>query len=264
MLSIDRLWLMGQSLLGLRKDSLVASTGMKLPEVLRPLYKQMSILAPKTTTMMALHQPWQIAQEASQHGAPNWGRRPALMGLNLSFSNGYPSVSTAVMCAKASMLIQFVLPDLLLMFLRGISHAMVDIDAPREDVIYFIDGTTAILVGHSMSTLLAPSTTIASITTRGEEISQKAKIKWAIEGDENVKFFHGILNKKRSQSQIRGVMANGVWIDDPVKDLEQDITRERFKRAVWDCDDVFGAVEYFFINGDIPNGCNQIFIAIDP
>ncbi|GKC92606.1 hypothetical protein Tco_1158048, partial [Tanacetum coccineum] len=39
------------------------------------------------------------------------------MGLNLSFSNGYPSVSTAVMCAKASMLIQFVLPDLLLMFL---------------------------------------------------------------------------------------------------------------------------------------------------
>ncbi|GJR72591.1 MLP-like protein 43 [Tanacetum coccineum] len=60
----------------------------------------------------ALHQPWQIAQEASQHGAPNWGRRPAnsslekLMRLNLSFSNGYPSVDTAVMCAKASMLIQ--------------------------------------------------------------------------------------------------------------------------------------------------------------
>ncbi|GJV65988.1 RNA-directed DNA polymerase, eukaryota [Tanacetum coccineum] len=52
---------------------------------------------------------------------------------------------------------------------------------------------------------------------QASEISQKAKIKWAIEGDENVKFFHGILNKKRSQSQIRGVMANGVWIDDPVK-----------------------------------------------
>ncbi|GJW43011.1 hypothetical protein Tco_0071810 [Tanacetum coccineum] len=50
-----------------------------------------------------------------------------------------------------------------------------------------------------------------------DELIDKAKIKWAIEGDENVKFFHGILNKKRSQSQIRGVMANGVWIDDPVK-----------------------------------------------
>ncbi|GKE40095.1 RNA-directed DNA polymerase, eukaryota [Tanacetum coccineum] len=30
---------------------------------------------------------------------------------------------------------------------------------------------------------------------QASEISQKAKIKWAIEGDENVKFFHGILNK---------------------------------------------------------------------
>ncbi|XP_071716529.1 homeobox-leucine zipper protein ATHB-15-like isoform X2 [Rutidosis leptorrhynchoides] len=41
-----------------------------------------------------------------------------LMGLNLSFSNGYPSVNTAVMCAKASMLLQNVPPALLLRFLR--------------------------------------------------------------------------------------------------------------------------------------------------
>nr|GEW84167.1 retrovirus-related Pol polyprotein from transposon TNT 1-94 [Tanacetum cinerariifolium] len=40
-----------------------------------------------------------------------------LMGLNLSFSNGYPCVSTTVMCAKATMLIQLVMPTLLLMFL---------------------------------------------------------------------------------------------------------------------------------------------------
>ncbi|GKA16839.1 hypothetical protein Tco_0696676 [Tanacetum coccineum] len=31
------------------------------------------------------------------------------------------------------------------------------------------------------------------------EISQKAKIRWSIEGDENFKYFHGIINKKRSQ-----------------------------------------------------------------
>ena len=100
----------------------------------------------------ALRQLRQVAQEASQPGTPNWGRRPTslralsqrlsrgfneavigftdegwsmmgtdgmddvtilvnsspgkLMGSNLSFSNGYPSVSTAVMCAKASMLLQ--------------------------------------------------------------------------------------------------------------------------------------------------------------
>nr|GEY64744.1 homeobox-leucine zipper protein ATHB-15 [Tanacetum cinerariifolium] len=51
-----------------------------------------------------------------------------LMGLNLSFSNGYPSVSTAVMCAKASMLIQLVLATLLLMFLSDhqLAHTSVN------------------------------------------------------------------------------------------------------------------------------------------
>ncbi|CAA2965472.1 homeobox-leucine zipper ATHB-15 [Olea europaea subsp. europaea] len=41
-----------------------------------------------------------------------------LMGLNLSFTNGYPSVSNAVLCAKASMLLQNVPPAILLRFLR--------------------------------------------------------------------------------------------------------------------------------------------------
>nr|GEZ66648.1 RNA-directed DNA polymerase, eukaryota [Tanacetum cinerariifolium] len=36
------------------------------------------------------------------------------------------------------------------------------------------------------------------------EAAQKAKIKWAIEGDENLKYYHGVLNKKRSQLAIRG------------------------------------------------------------
>ena len=29
------------------------------------------------------------------------------------------------------------------------------------------------------------------------EVAQKAKVKWAIEGDENSKYYHGILNKKK-------------------------------------------------------------------
>ncbi|GJX53732.1 homeobox-leucine zipper protein ATHB-15-like protein [Tanacetum coccineum] len=41
-----------------------------------------------------------------------------LMGLNLPFANGYPSVSNSVLCAKASMLLQNVPPALLLRFLR--------------------------------------------------------------------------------------------------------------------------------------------------
>ncbi|CAI9773600.1 unnamed protein product [Fraxinus pennsylvanica] len=41
-----------------------------------------------------------------------------LMGLNVSFTNGYTSVSNAVLCAKASMLLQNVPPAILLRFLR--------------------------------------------------------------------------------------------------------------------------------------------------
>ncbi|GJU21170.1 hypothetical protein Tco_1154512 [Tanacetum coccineum] len=57
----------------------------------------------------------------------------------------------------------------------------------------------------------------------------------AIEGDENVKFFHGILNKKRNQSNIRGIMVNGTWVDDPVqirKNMERMNSKEEVKRAV--------------------------------
>ncbi|GJT38145.1 RNA-directed DNA polymerase, eukaryota [Tanacetum coccineum] len=104
------------------------------------------------------------------------------------------------------------------------------------------------------------------------EIAQKAKIKWSVEGDENSRFFHGMLNKKRSQLSIRGIMADGVWIEKPdqvkgdffqhfssrfgklmqrranvdmcypnsltieqQEDLELIVSKEELKRAVWDC-----------------------------
>ncbi|GKE69044.1 hypothetical protein Tco_1527116, partial [Tanacetum coccineum] len=107
---------------------------------------------------------------------------------------------------------------------------------------------------------------------KASEATQKAKVKWAVEGDENSKKFHGMLNKNRSQISIRGVLANGVWIDRPdmvkheffkhfsnrfgkpcekrvsiemnfpkvltydqMEELECDVTKEEVKRAVWDC-----------------------------
>ncbi|GJW14605.1 RNA-directed DNA polymerase, eukaryota [Tanacetum coccineum] len=51
------------------------------------------------------------------------------------------------------------------------------------------------------------------------DMAQKAKVKWAIEGDENSRYFHGILNKKRSQSNIR--------------ELETRLSKEEVKKAVW-------------------------------
>ncbi|GKB36671.1 hypothetical protein Tco_0881613 [Tanacetum coccineum] len=44
---------------------------------------------------------------------------------------------------------------------------------------------------------------------------QKAKVQWAIEGDENSKFFHGIINRKRANLSIKGIMVDGEWVDDP-------------------------------------------------
>nr|GEV28863.1 RNA-directed DNA polymerase, eukaryota, reverse transcriptase zinc-binding domain protein [Tanacetum cinerariifolium] len=104
------------------------------------------------------------------------------------------------------------------------------------------------------------------------EAAQKAKIKWSVEGDENVRFFHGMINKKRSQQNIQGVMIDGKWIEEPSRvkeqffqyfrdrfdepkddrvridmcfprslsneqkdDLERMVSMEEVKRAVWDC-----------------------------
>ena len=104
------------------------------------------------------------------------------------------------------------------------------------------------------------------------EVAQKAKIKWSIEGDENSKYYYGILNKKRSQLAIRGILVDDIWIDSPIMvkseflshfkdrfdqpcsprllldmnfpfqissdqqaDLERSVANEEIKRAVWDC-----------------------------
>nr|GEX33404.1 RNA-directed DNA polymerase, eukaryota, reverse transcriptase zinc-binding domain protein [Tanacetum cinerariifolium] len=45
--------------------------------------------------------------------------------------------------------------------------------------------------------------------------SQNAKTKWALEGDENTGFFHGTIKKRRRQLAIKGIMKNGVWIEEP-------------------------------------------------
>nr|GEU31653.1 RNA-directed DNA polymerase, eukaryota [Tanacetum cinerariifolium] len=54
---------------------------------------------------------------------------------------------------------------------------------------------------------------------------QKSKIKWAIEGEENSKFFYGIINKKRSQLAIREIFDNGLW----------NVSRDEIRLAVWNC-----------------------------
>ncbi|GJZ02518.1 RNA-directed DNA polymerase, eukaryota [Tanacetum coccineum] len=101
---------------------------------------------------------------------------------------------------------------------------------------------------------------------------QKSKVRWAIEGDENSKYFHGIINKKRSYLAIRGVFDEGIWLTDPslvkkafidhygtrfkkptmaklklkfsfpnrlsqeqTADLERGVSHDEIRSAVWDC-----------------------------
>nr|GFB07172.1 RNA-directed DNA polymerase, eukaryota [Tanacetum cinerariifolium] len=101
---------------------------------------------------------------------------------------------------------------------------------------------------------------------------QKAKIQWSIEGDENSKFFHGIINQKHANLAIKGVIVDGEWVDDPscvkeefrshfatrfqalsvnrskinflfpnrltpyhVVELENPITKDEIRNAVWAC-----------------------------
>nr|GEX76999.1 RNA-directed DNA polymerase, eukaryota [Tanacetum cinerariifolium] len=71
------------------------------------------------------------------------------------------------------------------------------------------------------------------------EMAQKAKIKWVIEGDENSKYYHGVINKKRSRFAVRGVLADGTWIyaSNAVKMEFFEHFKIRFgnPEAVWDC-----------------------------
>nr|GEW21572.1 RNA-directed DNA polymerase, eukaryota [Tanacetum cinerariifolium] len=108
------------------------------------------------------------------------------------------------------------------------------------------------------------------------EAAQKAKIKWAIEGDENTKFYHGILNKKRNQLGIRGVLKDGgisyqeikrvVWDCGIDKSLAPDGVTFGFIRRYWSLieKDVVAAVQHFFTFGNFPKGCNASFIALIP
>ncbi|GKE03806.1 putative RNA-directed DNA polymerase, eukaryota, reverse transcriptase zinc-binding domain protein [Tanacetum coccineum] len=104
------------------------------------------------------------------------------------------------------------------------------------------------------------------------DLLQKSRLKLAVEGDENSRFFHGMLKQKRSRQSVQGIMLDGEWISNPVSvknaflqfykekfqsyvpqvnytshssftslsiaestGLESNVSSEEIKKAVWDC-----------------------------
>ncbi|GJV22275.1 RNA-directed DNA polymerase, eukaryota, reverse transcriptase zinc-binding domain protein, partial [Tanacetum coccineum] len=111
--------------------------------------------------------------------------------------------------------------------------------------------------------------------TKTVEMAQKAKIKWAVEGDELLRIIFDIEFPNRITSGQS-------------YDLESEVSKEEIKGAVWDCGidkalgpdgftfgfyrrywnliecDVVNAVKWFFHHGRIPNGGNSSFITLIP
>lgn len=60
------------------------------------------------------------------------------------------------------------------------------------------------------------------MTPRGSVTSKKkARCKWALEGDENSGFLHGLLNKNLRSQRISGININWFWTTNPVEVKEE-------------------------------------------
>nr|GEV77987.1 RNA-directed DNA polymerase, eukaryota, reverse transcriptase zinc-binding domain protein [Tanacetum cinerariifolium] len=131
-------------------------------------------------------------------------------------------------------------------------------------------------------------------------LAQKAHSHWEIEGDENTKYFHGLINHRRRQQMVKGVMIEGVWCCDPVQvkqaffeffkhkfqdhasnvvltdiliffrmsdldwlQLDKNASMEEINNAVWDYD-VMGFVSSFLTTGQMSLGSNSAFITLIP
>ncbi|GJU03619.1 mutator type transposase, partial [Tanacetum coccineum] len=131
-------------------------------------------------------------------------------------------------------------------------------------------------------------------------LRQKTRIKWDIEGDENSKYFHTVIRRRNNKNNIRGLMIDGVWCEEPdrkkeevlsVEDscsLEAPFTENEVWEAVCGCGsdkapgpdgfnfkyikhfweviktDIVAAARWFWEKGEFLKGCNASFVTLIP
>ncbi|GJT81862.1 hypothetical protein Tco_1056204 [Tanacetum coccineum] len=50
---------------------------------------------------------------------------------------------------------------------------------------------------------------------RLKDLKQKSQIRWAMDGDENLHFCHGMINNRSNRSRIYGLNIHGDWLSNP-------------------------------------------------
>ena len=47
------------------------------------------------------------------------------------------------------------------------------------------------------------------------DLKQRSRVKWAVDGDENINFFHAVVNYRCRRNKLKGLICDGSWTSDP-------------------------------------------------
>ncbi|KAJ0805636.1 putative RNA-directed DNA polymerase [Helianthus annuus] len=77
------------------------------------------------------------------------------------------------------------------------------------------------------------------------DLKQRSRVRWALDGDENSKFFHALINNRKASNSIHGLNVNGDWCSKPAQIKKQVFSffREKFRekhhiRPKLDCSNI--------------------------